>query len=124
MDQHGYSEAKLQSAWRTTTQQEIAASIIGYIRRAAIGEALISFEQRVQNAMQHIYSLHSWTHPQRRWLDRLAKSLIHEVVIDKSVINNAFQTDGGAKGLDKILGGQLDNVVNELNTHLWDSAAG
>jgi type I restriction enzyme R subunit len=71
LDQHGYTEAKLESAWRNSTNQEIAASIIGYIRQAGIGEALILFEKRVDHAMAVIYALHSWTKPQRNWLDRL-----------------------------------------------------
>ncbi len=45
LDQHGYSEARLQSAWRNQTHQEVAASIVGYIRQAALGEALLPFEQ-------------------------------------------------------------------------------
>ena len=56
LDQHGFSEASLKSAWRNQTNQEIAASIIGYIRQAAIGEALMPFDQRVAKAMQTIYT--------------------------------------------------------------------
>ncbi|MDZ7852085.1 MAG: type I restriction-modification enzyme R subunit C-terminal domain-containing protein [Halomonas sp.] len=48
----GYSETRLESAWRNATNQEIAASIVGHIRRAALGEALVPFEQRVRDAMQ------------------------------------------------------------------------
>ena len=46
--------------------QQIAAGIIGYIRQAALGGALVPFAQRVQNAMQSIYSLQSWTPVQRK----------------------------------------------------------
>ena len=53
-----------------------------YIRQAALGEALLPFEQRVAKAMQKIYAQHPWTPVQRKWLDRLAKQLTHEVVID------------------------------------------
>lgn len=60
LDQCGYSEAKLQSAWRNQTNQDVAASIIGYIHQAALGGALIPFEQRVSNAMQKIYNRHNW----------------------------------------------------------------
>ena len=61
LDQHGYSEANLKSAWRNQTNQEIAAGIIGHIRQAALGEALVPFEQRVARAMQEIFNLHHWT---------------------------------------------------------------
>lgn len=121
LDQHGYSEAKLQSAWRNQTNQEMAASIIGYIRQAALGEALIPFEQRVSNAMQKIYAQHNWTPVQRKWLDRLAKQLIHEVVIDQQFVNRVFANDGGAKTLNNLLNQQLDNVLDILNQQLWQT---
>ncbi|MCG7971869.1 MAG: type I restriction-modification system endonuclease [Candidatus Thiodiazotropha taylori] len=122
LDQNGYSEAKLRTAWRNQTNQEIAASIIGYIRQAALGEALIPFEQRVETAMANIYSLHSWTPVQRKWLNRLAKQLVHEIVIDSRFINDLPAFQGGVKQLNKILGSQLDSVLEELRAHLWEAS--
>ncbi|NOR68259.1 MAG: type I restriction-modification system endonuclease [Methylomarinum sp.] len=123
LDQHGYSEAKLKSAWRNQTNQEIAASIIGYIRQAALGEALIPFEQRVTQAMQKIYIMHAWTAVQRRWLDRLAKQLTHEVVIDQQFVNRVFANDGGVKRLDNLLNQELNIVIDTLAESLWTDAA-
>ena len=123
LDQHGYTEARLGSAWRSQTNQEIAASIIGYIRQAALGEALIPFQQRVQAAMTHIYSLHPWTPIQRKWLARLASQLTHEVIIDHEFVNRAFATDGGAKRLNNLLGDQLDSVLETLAEGLWKDAS-
>ncbi|RUR30177.1 type I restriction-modification system endonuclease [Vreelandella andesensis] len=122
LDNHGYSEARLQSALRNQTNQDIAASIIGYIRRAALGEALIPFEQRVANAMDRILNQHNWTPNQRKWLERLAKQLVHEVIIDREFVNQRFADDGGAKQMDKVLGEQLDTVLEELNEAMWPNA--
>ncbi|QIB50018.1 type I restriction-modification system endonuclease [Pseudomonas sp. OIL-1] len=119
LDNHGYSEARLQSATRNQTNKDIAASIIGHIRRAALGEPLISFEQRVAEAMDRIYSQHSWNPNQRRWLERLARQLVHEVIIDREFVNHRFADDGGAKQMDKVLGAQLDTVLDELNEAMW-----
>ena len=119
LDQHGFSEVSLKSAWRNQTNQEIAASIIGYIRQAAIGEALLPFDQRVANAMQKIYALQQWTPVQRKWLDRLARQLVHEVIIDPQQVNDAFRNDGGLKSLNRNLGGHLDQVLEALNDNLW-----
>ena len=102
---------------------DIAASILGYIRQAALGEPLLPFEQRVANAMQHIYAKKPWTPVQRKWLDRLAKQLALEVVIDPSFVNRAFAQDGGAKQLDKVIGGELDLVMTELAANLWPKSA-
>ncbi len=123
LDGQGYSEARLKAAWRSQSNQDIAAGIIGYIRQAALGEALLPFEQRVANAMQRIYTTHAWTPVQRKWLERLAKQLTHELVIDHSFVNTAFANDGGAKQLDKILTGQLDQVMDELADALWPNVA-
>ena len=122
LDNAGYSEAHLQSAWRKDTNQDIAASIIGYIRRAALDEALVPFEQRVNNAMQRIFSEHSWNPNQRKWLERLAKQLVHEAVIDKSFVNHRFANQGGAKRFNSVLNDQLDNVLDELNEYLWQAS--
>jgi type I restriction enzyme R subunit len=123
LDEHGYSEAKLSSAWRQRTNQEVAASIVGFIRQAAIGEALVPFEQRVANAMQRIYALRAWTPVQRKWLDRLARQLTLEVVVDAEFVNRAFAQDGGTKQLNKHLGGELAPVLTTLAANLWPSAA-
>ena len=122
LDQHGYKEVSLQSAWRNITHQEIAASIVGYIRQAALGEALLPFEQRVGTAMQKIFALHNWTPVQRKWLARLAKQLTHEVVIDQQFVNQAFANDGGAKNLNNLLGGELEQVIETIKEQLWLSA--
>ncbi|CAN0591945.1 unnamed protein product, partial [Ectocarpus sp. 12 AP-2014] len=92
LDNHGYSEAKLQSAVRNQTNQDIAASIIGHIRRAALGEPLKPFEQR---------------------------QLTYEVIIDRETVNQLPAFQGGAKQLDKILGDQLDTVLDELGDAMW-----
>jgi type I restriction enzyme R subunit len=115
----GYSEAKLQSAVRNQTNQDIAASIIGHIRRASSGEALIPFEQRVAKAIQSIYSRHNWLPAQRKWLERLGKQLTHEVIIDRDFVNQRFTEHGGAKQLDKVLVNQLDVVLDELSDAMW-----
>ena len=122
LDQNGFSQVNLATAWRSQTNQEIAASIIGYIRQAALGEPLVNFEDRVKKAMTHVYSLSSWTSVQRMWLDRLAKQLTYEVIIDPDFVDQAFSEDGGAARLNGLLGKQLDSVLNTLSENLWHSA--
>lgn len=119
LDGAGYSEAKLQTAVRNQTNQDIAASIIGHIRRAALGEALLPFEQRVARAMERIYASHAWQPNQRNWLARLGKQLVHEVILDRDFVNVRFADSGGAKQFDKLLGNQLDTVLAELGEAMW-----
>lgn len=119
LDNAGYSEAKLRSAWRKKTNQDIASSLVGHIRRAALGEPLVPFETRVNQAMQNIYASQDWTTLQRKWLDRLAKQLQYETVVDKQFINERFSSAGGVKQFDKILQDRLDSVLEQVNEELW-----
>jgi len=123
LDQNGFSEAKLKTAWRNQSNQDIAASIIGHIRQVALGEALIPFEQRIARAMECIYASHAWTPVQRKWLERLAKHLAFEVIIDRRFVNTRFADKGGAKQLDKVLGNRLDELLDEIADHLWQQPA-
>ncbi|MDQ8196339.1 type I restriction-modification system endonuclease [Coraliomargarita sp. SDUM461004] len=122
LDSAGFSEVNLQTAWRGKSNQDIAASIIGYIRQAALGEPLIPFGTRVQNTMQTIYALHDWTRVQRNWLARLAAQLTHEGIIDRDFVNQRFSDDGGSRRIDKLLDSQLDKVIESLNAHLWEAS--
>lgn len=119
LDGAGYTEVTLRSAVRKQTNQDIAASIIGHIRQAAFGEPLIPFETRVAQGMQRIYQNHQFNPNQRQWLDRLAKQLVHEVIIDRDFVNNRFSDKGGAKQFDKVLNNQLDTVLEELSEAIW-----
>ena len=123
LDKGGYSEANLKSAWLRRSNQDIAAGIVAYIRQAALGEPLVPFEQRVARAMQRIYGMHDWTMMQRKWLDRLAKQLVHETVLDRQFINEYFAEKGGYVVLNKQLGERLPEVLDALADGLWDTAA-
>ena len=51
LEKNKFREQDLCTAWNDVKNEEIAARIIGFIRQAAIGEALIPFETRVDNAL-------------------------------------------------------------------------
>ncbi len=119
LDDQNFKEADLQSAWKKTTNLDIAASIVGHIRRAALGEALIPYDRRIDMAMDTIYAMHPWTKPQLKWLDRIAKQLKKEVVLHSDDINRTFAQDGGSRMLDQRLGGQLNQVLDTLNDSIW-----
>ncbi|MEB3885212.1 type I restriction-modification system endonuclease, partial [Lyngbya sp. CCY1209] len=79
----GYTESNLQTAWRETTNQDIAASIIGFIRQATLGDALIPYKERVDRAIATVLASRRWTDSQRKWLERIGKQLKSETVVDR-----------------------------------------
>jgi type I restriction enzyme R subunit len=124
LDAAGYGEATLRSAWRDATNQDIAASIIGYIRQAALGDALVPHEERVDKALKQILASQRWTAPQRKWLERIGQQLKQETVVDKAALDQGqFKTKGGFKRIDKVFGGQLEQVLTDLNDQIWQDAS-
>ncbi len=122
LDEAGYTEAALQTAWRETTNQDIAASIIGFIRRAALGDALVPYAQRVDRALAKILASRPWTPPQRKWLDRIGQQLRVEIIVDREALDRGqFKTQGGFTRIDKVFDGQLETVLGDLQAALWQS---
>lgn len=121
----GYSEKALQVAWREMTNEDIAASIIGFIRQAALGDALVSYEQRVDRAIAKILASQAWTPPQRKWLERIAKQLKVETIVDREALDTGeFKTQGGGfTRINKIFDGQLSEILTEINDTLWQNVS-
>ncbi len=123
LDTLGYSDANLRRAWQDARNEEIAASIIGFVRQAALGDALIPFDERVRAAMQRILAKHPWSDPQRKWLKRIAEQIEREIVVDRAALDREpFQAHGGFSRLNKVFDGRLEAVLGELNEALWDEA--
>jgi len=124
LDRAGFSEAALRTAWREMTNEEIAASVIGFIRNQALGSPLIPYEERVARAMKKILASRAWTMPQRKWLERIGKQLKVETVVDREALDHGqFKAEGGYARLDKVFDGRLEQVLGDFNDMLWSDAA-
>ncbi|MFW6731092.1 MAG: type I restriction-modification system endonuclease [Synechococcus sp.] len=123
LDQRGYSETTLATAWRETTNQEMAASIMGWIRQAALGDALMPYEQRVEKALQRILASRSWSKPQRDWLQRIANQTKVITIVDREALDDdvlLFRREGGGwPRLNKLFGGELDGVLEQFQREVW-----
>jgi type I restriction enzyme R subunit len=124
LDALGYSDANLRRAWSDTKNEDIAASIVGFVRQAAIGDALIPFDLRVRSAMQRILAAKPWTEVQKKWLKRIEEQLTHEIIVDRAALDeDPFSKDGGFARLNKIFGGTLESVLADINEELWKKVA-
>lgn len=127
LDQAGFSEARLATAWRELSNQDIAARIVGYIRQAALGDALLPYGERVDHALQAMLANtpggKPWTNPQRDWLKRIAAQTKANLLVDREAIDDPdllFKREGGGFiRLDKLFNGQLQPVLDAFNDALW-----
>jgi len=123
LDQQGYSEKSLQTAWRDTRNEDIAADIISFIRKQALGDPLISREERIQRAMKKIYDMKVWSKVQKDWLRRIEKQLLQESVLgpdpEQAFEVEPFKSKGGYKVLNRIFDGDIDKIVMTINKSLY-----
>lgn len=124
LDKMGFSETSLRRAWNDASNEDIAASIIGFVRQAALGDPLIPFETRVQQATKAILAKSKWTDPQKQWLRRIAEQITKEIVLDRDSIDHGnFAAHGGFNRLNKVFNGQLETILHDFNEELWKVSA-
>jgi type I restriction enzyme R subunit len=79
--------------------------IVGYVR-------VSSFEQNEERQFNEL-----------KWINRIEKYLLNESVINLDSFDEsgtAFKTEGGFKRINKVFGGYLQNIIDELNFYLYD----
>lgn len=123
LDQAGYNEAALKVAWHEAKNEDIAATIIGYIRQLALGSPLVPYAERVERAIARVTKAHKFTEPQRQWLDRIATQLKVETVVDHAALDSGqFAAKGGFARLNKVFDGSLDALLGEIADEVWKDA--
>lgn len=125
LDKHQFTEVGLRTAIRETTNQDIAATIIGYIRHLVLDDPLISYEDRVKRAMTKVLASRLWTAPQRDWLKKIGKQLNREIIVDREALDRGQFMDagGGFARLNKTFDGQLAEILTEISAEVWRAAA-
>jgi hypothetical protein len=105
LDTAGFTETNLATAWRETTNQAIAAHIVGYIRTVALNDPLLPYDQRVDNALATILAQRAWSLPQRQWLTRIAAQTKANLIVDRAALDapdQIFKREGG--GFERLNG--------------------
>jgi type I restriction enzyme R subunit len=121
LEKNHFREQDLRTAWHEVKNEEITARIIGFIRQAAVGEALIPFEQRVDNALVKILASQTWKNPQKQWLEAIAKQMKATTIVDnKALDEGVFKNQlGGLKRANKLFEPAITNVLEQFNIALW-----
>jgi len=125
LDSQQFSETNLRQAWKQAKNEDIAASIIGFVRQAALKEPLMPYEKRVERALATILRSRPWTDPQRQWLQRIGNRLLTELVIDRDVLDHdePFASSGGFNRLNRQFNGELESILSQISGELWRAAS-
>lgn len=120
----GFTEASLRSAWSDAKNEDIAASVVGFVRQAALGDPLKNYTERVDKAVKKLQQKHEFTRVQKQWLERIAKQLKQETIVDRAALNSGrFATDGGFERFNKVFDGKLEMILGDLHENIWAAEA-
>ena len=121
LEKNHFREQDLRTAWHEVKNEEMTARIIGFIRQAAMGEALIPFEQRVDNALAKILASQTWKTPQKQWLEAIAKQMKATTIVDNRALDEGvFKNQlGGLKRANKLFEPSITDVLEQFNKALW-----
>ena len=123
LSEKNFTEAQLNGAISQLSNIEITADIISLIRRYALGAELINHSDKISNAVRRLKAAHNFSDAELKWLDRIEKYLLNETLIDVSSFNEtntAFKQSGGFDRINKVFDGGLANILDELNSYLYD----
>lgn len=121
LDEEGFNEDYLKAAYKDMTNEDITADIIAFIRQKAIGSALISKEDRVKNAMKKIKKEFKFTPLQEKWLQKIEKYMLKEIIIDREVFEMGnFKREGGFNRYNTVFDNHLDEIIDKLKNHMFD----
>lgn len=125
-----FSERQLSEAFAGGSKSAVTADLISLIRRATIGAAtpLKSHEERIKQAVERLLDelrkSPDFTKMQESVLRRIEKFFLADenYVIGMQMFNEdpRFKMKGGLKQHDKIFDGHLSEVIDKLNTYLYD----
>ena len=123
LDANGFSEATLRAAFRDARNEDIAANLVGFVRQAALGDALEPWAERVSHAVARVLKRRPWTQPQRQWLERIGRQVAEIGVADRAALDEEqFRVAGGFARLNRVFDGELETILADINAEAWQEA--
>jgi type I restriction enzyme R subunit len=123
LDEGGFSERGLQAATRLVSNVDVAARLVGFVRQRAVGDALLSYDERVERAKRELLASRSWNENQRKWIERIAEQVRLEVIVDREALDSGtFAANGGFAAIDKRFEGKLAEVLSDFHERIWKRA--
>ncbi len=122
LDRKGYAPARLDSAITALNAEEAGADIISIIRRYGIGARLMNHREKVEQAVKRLKANHNFNKMQETWIKLMQDYLINEPVLNRDSLDEdpRLRKRGGSAQADKLLNGELGNIIAELNDYMYD----
>ena len=124
LDKENFTESSLNEAASAVSNERIVADIIAFVRRAVLKTPLVNHDDRVKMAFSKLISAHHFNKMQLDLLEKIKAYMLHESILNTETFEApAFKMDGGFARFNKKFGGQLAEIIREINTYIYEGAA-
>ena len=124
LDKENFTESSLNEAASAVSNERIVADIIAFVRRAVLKTPLVNHDDRVKMAFSKLISAHHFNKMQLDLLEKIKVYMLHESILNTETFEApAFKMDGGFARFNKKFGGQLVEIIREINTYIYEGAA-
>ena len=124
LDKENFTESSLNEAASAVSNERIVADIIVFVRRAVLKTPLVNHDDRVKMAFSKLISAHHFNKMQLDLLEKIKVYMLHESILNTETFEApAFKMDGGFARFNKKFGGQLAEIIREINTYIYEGAA-
>ena len=124
LDKENFTESSLNEAASAVSNERIMADIIAFVRRAVLKTSLVNHDDRVKMAFSKLISAHHFNKMQLDLLEKIKVYMLHESILNTETFEApAFKMDGGFARFNKKFGGQLAEIIREINTYIYEGAA-
>ena len=124
LDKENFTETSLNEATSAVTNAHIVADIIAHVRKAVLKTPLFNHDERVAAAFAKLTAALVSTKCSLTFWKKskpicCTKSILNTETFDAPV----FKMEGGFSPLQQEIGGNLIEIIREINTYIYEGAA-
>ncbi len=124
LDKENFTETSLNEATIAVTNAHIVADIIAHIRKAVLKTPLFNHDERVIAAFDKLTSTHRFNKIQLDLLEKIKTYMLHESILNTETFEApVFKMEGGFARFNKKFGGTLIEIIQEINTYIYEGVA-
>lgn len=124
LDKENFTETSLNEATSTVTNAHIIADIIAHVRNAVLKTPLFNHDERVEAAFSKLIAAHRFNKMQLDLLEKIKTYMLHESILNTETFEApVFKMEGGFARFNKKFGGNLIEIIREINTYIYEGAA-
>lgn len=124
LDKENFTETSLNEATSAVTNAHIVADIIAHVRNAVLKTPLFNHDERVEAAFSKLIASHRFNKMQLDLLEKIKTYMLHESILNTETFEApVFKMEGGFARFNKKFGGNLIEIIREINTYIYEGAA-